>query len=173
MPRRTQIIVLGVLLVVLAGIVYHYWKAAPGTVSVSATAERFQPLPLENPALRIDMLERIRQLEYTGTRRNIFSVSLPAPPQPKVDPGIAAPVPPPGPPPLEVPVKFFGYAAGVPGGPRRGFFSYGEDVFIVAEGETLINRFRLLRVGNTTAEVEEIVSGRRATLALEETAPPS
>ncbi len=173
MSRRAQIVALGVLLAVLAVILYRTWRATPETVSVSAAAERFQPLPVENPSLRIDMLERIRNLEYSGTRRNIFTASVPPLPQPKVDPGTIAPAPPQGPPPLEVPVKFFGYVASAPGGARRGFFINGEDVFIVAEGETLLNQFRLLRVGNTTAEVEEIGSGRRATLVLEEMAPPS
>lgn len=174
MSRRTQAIVLGVLLVALGGIVYHYWRATPGATSVAATAERFEPLPVENPALRIDMLERIRKLEYSGTPRNIFVLTSPPPPSPpKVDTGPSAPPPPVGPPPLEVPLKFFGFVAGAQGAQRRGFFTNGEDVYIVAEGETLLNRFRLLRVGNLTAEVEEIGSGRRATLTLEEVTPPA
>jgi hypothetical protein len=140
---------------------------------VAATTERFEPLPVENPALRIDMLERIRKLEYSGTPRNIFVLTSPPPPPQKVDTGISAPPPPVGPPPLEVPLKFFGFVAAAQGAQRRGFFSNGEDVFIVAEGETLLNRFRLLRVGNLTAEVEEIGSGRRATLTLEEMMPPA
>ena len=171
MSRRTQIVLLVVLLGLLAVVVYFNWRKAPETVTVSSADEKFQPLPLENPSLRLDMLERIRRLEYKGTHRNIFTASAPPLPAPKVDPkktGLA------GPPPVEpitVPAKFFGYASDPQGGHRRAFFSNGEDVFIVAEGETLLNRFRLVRVGNTTAEVEEIASGRRATLALEETGP--
>ncbi|HJY85619.1 MAG TPA: hypothetical protein VKE24_02175, partial [Candidatus Acidoferrales bacterium] len=107
----------------------------------------------------------------TGQRRNIFTAMLPPPPAPKVD---TSKLPPPPPPPLEVPVRFFGYSADPRTGRRQAFFTNGEDVFIVTEGEVLLNRFRLLRIGNTTAEIEETASGRRATLALEEQgAPPA
>ncbi len=171
MSRRTQAIALAALLVVLAIVVYFNWRKAPESVVVSSADEKFQPLPLENPSLRLDMLERIRRLEYKGTHRNIFSATLPPPPAPKVDPKKTGPAGPPPVEPLAVPAKFFGYASDPQGGHRRAFFSNGEDVFIVAEGEMLLNRFRLVRIGNTTAEVEEIASGRRATLALEETGP--
>ena len=170
MSRRAQTIVLAALLAVLGIVLYFNLRKAPETVTVSSPDEKFQPLPLENPSLRLDMLERIRRLEYKGTHRNIFSASAPPLP-PKVDPKKTGP---PGPPPVEpitVPAKFFGYASDPQGGHRRAFFSNGEDVFVVAEGETLLNRFRLVRIGNTTAEVEEIASGRHATLVLEETSP--
>lgn len=173
MSRRNQIIVLGVLLVILAVILYHSWSGPSPLPAISAAEVKYQPLSVENPSLRLDLLEHIRKFEYSGRHRNIFSASLPPPPPPKVDPTKAAQATPPGPPPLDVPVKFFGYAADPQTGYRRAFFTNGEDVFIVAEGETLLNRFRLLRIGNTTAEVEEIASGRRATLALEEPGPPS
>ena len=170
MSRRAQTIVLAALLVVLGIVLYFNLRKAPETVTVSSADEKFQPLPLENPSLRLDMLERIRRLEYKGTHRNIFTASAP-PLAPKVDPKKTGPAGPPPVEPITVPAKFFGYASDPQGGHRRAFFSNGEDVFIVAEGETLLNRFRLVRVGNTTAEVEEIASGRRATLALEETGP--
>ncbi len=173
MPRRVQTGILVGLLAVLAVILYFNWRTPPEAPTVSAAGDKFQPLPLENPSLRLDMLERIRKFEYSGRHRNIFSASLPPPPAPKVDPSKVAPVTPTGPPPLEVPVKFFGYAADPNGGHRRAFFTNGEDVFIVGEGETLLSRFRLLRIGNNSAEVEEIASGRHATLVLEDMGPPA
>ena len=172
MPRRVQVGVFVGLLGVLIVILYYNWKKAPEAPTVSAAGDKFQPLPLENPSLRLDMLERIRRFEYTGRHRNIFSASQPPPEPAKADPRKAGPVVPPQPPPLEVPVKFFGYAADPKSGQRRAFFTNGEDVFIVAEGETLLTRFRLLRIGNNSAEVEEISSGRHATLVLEETGSP-
>ena len=75
------------------------------------------------------------------------------------------------PPPVVLPATFFGYVADARSGFRRAFFASGEDVFIIAEGETLMNQFRLLRITNNTAELEEISSGRRTTVALEETSP--
>ncbi len=173
MPRRIQIGALVALLVLLVVILFYDWKKAPEAPTVSAAGDKYQPLPLENPSLRLDMLERIRKFEYTGRHRNIFSASLPPPEPTKADPRKVGPVVPTGPPPLDVPVKFFGYVADLKTGQRRAFFTNGEDVFIVAEGETLLSRFRLLRIGNNSAEVEEMTSGRRATLVLEETGPPA
>jgi hypothetical protein len=46
----------------------------------------------------------------------------------------------------------------------------GEDVYIVAEGEVLLNRYRILKVGNASLEFEELSSGRRGTAPLEEQA---
>jgi hypothetical protein len=172
MSRRNQIIVLVVLLAILAIVLYRNWGGPTALPVASAGDVKYQPLAVENPSLRLDMLERIRKFEYTGRHRNIFSASLPPPPPPKVDPTKQAQSGPPAPAPLEVPVKFFGYAADPQTGYRRAFFTNGEDVFIVAEGETLLSRFRLLHIGNSTADLEEIASGRRATLVLEESGPP-
>lgn len=168
MSRRSQTVILVVLLLALGGVAYRNWRAAPNTVVFSSADEKYQPLPVENPSLRLDLLERIRTLEYTGTKRNIFSAVAPPPPAPKVEPGKGGPAQPQVPEALVLPVKFYGYVADTRGGNRRAFFTNGEDVFIVAEGETLLNRFRVLHIGNKTTEVEEVASGRRATLVLEE-----
>jgi len=172
MSRRTQIYLLVALVIVLAGLTVYRLKRSPDLVAVSSASESFQPLKVENPSLRLDLLEKIRKLEYSGTHRNIFTA---APPPPPVSTATGSkkgqPEPPPPPPPLDVPFKFFGYTSDPETGKRRAFFTNGEDVFIVSEGETLVNRFRLLRIGNNTAEVEEISSGRRATLMLEEPPP--
>jgi hypothetical protein len=170
MPRRIQFVVLGVLLAVLALVLRLSWKKTPEAPVVSSANEKFQPLPVEKLTPRNDLLEAIRKLDAKLGNRNIFTASVPPPPQ-KASPKMIGPVPPPPLPPVDVPAKFFGYASDPQGGHRRAFFIYGEDVLIVAEGETLMNRFRLLRIGNKTAEVEEIASGRRVTLVLEEGGP--
>jgi hypothetical protein len=38
-------------------------------------------------------------------------------------------------------------------------------------GETLLGRFRLVQIGNSSVEMEEIGTGRRATLTMEEPNP--
>lgn len=171
MSRRMQIYVLVGLLVVLAGILLGYWGSSPEVVSALSASEKFQPLSVDNPALRFDLLDRIRKVEYAGTHRNIFDFSLPPPPAPVQKPPETSPAPlqtlPLGEQPLQVPVKFYGYASDPQTGRRRAFFTNGEDVFIVAEGEQILRRFRLLRIGNVTADIEEISTGRRATLAME------
>ena len=50
------------------------------------------------------------------------------------------------------------------------FFTSGDDVFVVAEGDKFLNAFRLIHIGNESADVEEISTGRHATLLLVE--PP-
>ena len=159
------------LLALLALVVYLQVRspeAAPASVGAS---EQFEPIPVENPALRLDLLERLKKFEYEGTHRSIFSATLPPPPAPVVNPATikpAVPAPPPGPPPLVVPATFFGYVTDPQTGTRRAFFNEGEEVYVVAVGEVLLGRFRLLQIGNSTAELEETTTGRRTTLTMVE-----
>jgi len=178
MSRRNQIIVFVVLLVVLAAALYHsYGPTSDGPTHMVAMTDRFTPLDIDNPALRTDILKRFLELEYKGVHRSIFSATLPPPPAPPpsahpVNP--ASPVPA-GPPPLSVDAKYFGYVSDSGGSHRRAFFATAnnEDVYIAGEGDTLLGRFRVVRLTNTTAEVEEVSSGRHATLTLEEPGPNS
>ena len=75
-------------------------------------------------------------------------------------------------PPLTLPFKFYGLVTEPKSGKRRACFTNGDDVWIITEGETLLNRYRLLRIGNTAADFEEIATGKRATLPLEEQTAP-
>ncbi len=174
MTRRTQIIVLGVLLVAFTATAYNLYRSrdsAQADIPVPVSIDtQFSPLPVDNPALRLDILQRFLALEYMGGHRNIFTATLPPPPVPPPSKQTAlAPGPPPGPPPLTVDAKYFGYVSDLRGGHRRAFFatSNNEDVVIVSEGDTLLGRFRVIRLTNTTAEMEEVSSGRRTTLTLE------
>jgi hypothetical protein len=178
MTRRTQFIVLGVLLAVLAGTAFNFYRTrdssdtnSPQPVSQDA---RFTPLNVDNPALRLDILKRFLALEYKGVHRSIFSATLPPPPAPPPSQQpVAVPGPPPGPPQLTVDAKYFGYVSDYGGSHRRAFFATpnNEDVIIAGEGDTFMGRFRVVRLTNTTADVEEVSSGRRATLILEEPPP--
>lgn len=173
MSRRTQTVVLAVLLGILALVVYASLGQGPKLGSVLFANERFEPLGVADPTLRFDLLERVRKLEYTGPKRNIFVATRPPPPvndKPKVQQpvGPALPPAPPPEPPLVIPFKFYGYAVDPGTGRRRAFFTDGDNVFILREGESLQNRFRLLRIGNESAELEETASGRRATVPLEQ-----
>lgn len=180
MTRRTQFIVLVVLLGVLAAVAFNLYRTrysaeadAPKTVFSMDT--KFEPLAVDNPALRLDILKRFLALEYKGVHRSIFSATLPPPPEPPrpANPGNAAPATPSGPPPLTVDAKYFGYVSDYGGSHRRAFFatSTSDDVIIAGEGDTFMGRFRVIRLTNTTADVEEVATGRRATLTLEEPSP--
>jgi hypothetical protein len=175
MSRRNQIAVLVGLLAVLAVTIgVHFWPSDEAAKAAPATGT-FVPINVDNPALRMDVLEKFLSLEYKGTHRNIFIATLPPPPQPvqKTVPVNTASQVPTGPPPLTVDAKYFGFVSDSTGSHRRAFFatSNNEDVFIAGEGDTLMGRFRVVRITNTTADVEEVSSGRRATLTLEEPGP--
>jgi hypothetical protein len=180
MKPQTQHIVLGVLLVVLAVagfLVYRTFAPAVAALPAPNVDEKFTPLAVDNPALRLDILKRFLELQYKGVHRSIFSATLPPPPAPaasSVQPvNVPSPVVPAGPPPLTVDAKYFGFVSDFSGNHKRAFFatSNNEDVIIAGEGDTLLGRFRIIRLTSTTADVEEVASGRRATLTLEEPSP--
>jgi hypothetical protein len=168
MTQKFQLYLFGALLVMLAGVTLANWNQSPQLAGVFGGSEKFEPLSVENPSLRMDKLERIRKLEYNGSRRSIFTPYIPPPPAPPIPKPDPAKIEQPPEPPLTLPVRFFGYATDPNSGRKRAFFTNGEDVFILSEGEMLQNRFRLLRIGNATADFEEIQSGKRATLPLEQ-----
>ena len=180
MKQKKQLVVLAVLLMA-AGVIWFFYfdRGRPIVTADAGSASQNPPLlSVENPQLHTDRLKRARETEYKSTGRNIFSATPPPPPPPP--PQVVTPessgatlVPPPPPPPT-LPLKFFGYGTVPYGSARRAFFTDGEEVYVVAEGELLLNRFRILKVGNASLEFEEVSSGRRGTAILEEQgAPPS
>ena len=176
MSRRNQIIVLGLLFAVLGYRLYLTFRPSENSGTVSNADGQFVPVDVDNPALRMDILQRFLNLEYKGVHRNIFSATLPPPPHAaKTAAGERRPAAvPAGPPPLTVDAKYFGYVSDAHGSHRRAFFATGnnEDVFIAGEGDTLLGRFRVVKLTDTTADVEEVSSGRRATLTLEQEPGP-
>jgi hypothetical protein len=175
MKQKKQITILLVLLLI-AVVVWHFRRGMPAvTTSTVFSAQNYKLLSVENPQLHTDRLEAARKTEYKSTGRNIFSAVAPSPPSKTPDKAIqvskpVGPMPeaPPPPPKLPANLKFFGYGTVPNGTARRAFFTDGEDVYIVAEGEILLNRFRILKVGNASLEFEEISSGRHGTAVLEE-----
>jgi hypothetical protein len=178
MTKRNQFIVLGVLVAVLAATAYFTFRRSSASADAAPSAkidDKFAPLNVDNPALRMDILQRFLALQYKGVHRSIFSATLPPPPAPPTpaQPVNVVPATPAGPPPLMVDAKYFGFVSDFSGNHRRAFFATGnnEEIIIAGEGDTLLGRFRVIRLTNTTADVEEVASGRRATLTLEEPAP--
>ena len=73
--------------------------------------------------------------------------------------------------PLVLPAKFFGYGNVPLNAARRAFFEDGEEVHIVSEGDTLLGRFRILKINNASIDFEEVGSGRRGQKMLEDQGP--
>ena len=182
MKQTKQLVVLVVLLLIAGFIWFLYFDHNKPVVTADAipTPQNYHPIGVENPQLHSDAVEKARKTEYKSAGRNIFSRQIPPPqlpPHPKPDP--KQPDTPPTPvvvtPTVSpLPVKFFGYGTVPNSMLRRAFFTDGEEIYIVGEGELLLNRFRILRIGNANLEYEEISSGLRGTAILEEqAAPPS
>jgi hypothetical protein len=172
MSRRAEIYTLVGLLVVLAAAVYYFMsrQQAAGLPGVLAADTKFEPLDVEEPQLRLDLLKKLQKLEYSGSHRNIFVAAPPPPPKPAGSEARAirfvGPIPPPPPPPPQVPAEFFGYASQPRTGRHVAFFTSGDDVLVVAEGSVFLDRFRLVRIGNDSADVEEISSGRHVMMPM-------
>jgi hypothetical protein len=180
MKQKKRLAVLVVLLLVAGVVWFLYFDHNKPIVTADAgsVAPHYQLLSVDNPQLHTDKQKRARETEYKSAGRNIFSREVPPPPQPKhpvPDPKIPIPLPTRVVPTVApLPVKFFGFGTVPNGSGRRAFFTDGEEVYIVAEGEVLLNRFRILKIGNANLEYEEVSSGLRGTAIIEEQgAPPS
>lgn len=174
--RQKQVVLLAGLAVVFFYIIYRSNRSPEIAPVVSSADEKFRPIAVENPALKLELLERLKKLQYEGSHRNIFSSVAPppvsaAPPPGAIPPPALAPVAPAGPAPLVVPATFYGFVTDAQTGKRRAFFMEGENVYIIGVGETLLGRYRLVQIGNSSVELEEIGTGRRATLTMEEPNP--
>jgi hypothetical protein len=175
MKQKNQIIVLVALLVILVGVFWYVNHSTPsGKLTTSNLAHPYALLGVESPAPRFWEIERARKTDYSKTLRNIFSPNAPPPAvDPKKEDGFK-PHPPIGPPvppvpvPPALPLTFFGYGTVPNGTSRRAFLinSSKEDIYIVAEGDTLLGRFRVLRINNASLEFEEISTGLKNTSPL-------
>ena len=118
-----------------------------------------------DPTLRLDLLATSEKTQYEGNGRNIFvsqpdDVVIPKPVAPGTIGGnITTPdtyhLPSPQPPP-PIPLKFYGFAS-APGEPKRVFLKKGEDVFVAGEGEIVDRRYKVIRISNTSVEVQDMV----------------
>src|SRR5271167_39844 len=168
MSKRNQIYVLVGLLLIAAYAFYAERSEGPGMSGVLASDSTFHPLNVEEPHLRLDLLDKIKKLDYSGSHRNIFIFGPPPPPA-RSQAEIAresfraqGPHQPPPSPPVTVPAQLFGSAFMSQSGKRVAFFLDGDEVLVVEEGSVFLNRYRLDKIGNDSADVEETSSGRHA-----------
>jgi hypothetical protein len=177
MSRRTQIGVLIGLVILLVVVYISNRPQMTGLQGVMASDSSFQPLSVEEPELRLDLLAKLQKLDYpAGAHRDIFT-NVALPPQQTAEekrrqehqyPTVQHWPPPP---PVEVPAQFFGYASMRSSPHRLAFFLNGDEVLVVQEGSVFLSRFRLDKIGNDSADVEEVSSGRHASVPM--VAPPA
>jgi hypothetical protein len=176
MSERNKGILLAAL--VLVGALVWWYQHDSTSVASTATLDgemSYKPLAVENPALQRDKQRASQKTEYKGNGRDLFSEIAPPPPQdPKkieaasrrfVGPEVQ---PPPPPPTLPGNMKFFGYGTIPNGTAKRAFLSDGDNIYIVGEGDTLLGKFRVTKIGNANLDFEEIASGRHGSTQLTE-----
>ena len=78
MNPKTQRYVLGTLVVLLL-LVYFFNRSSSGIAPAAAPDAKFEPLKVEDPALRVYELDTVRKAEYKGADHNIFVYGPPRP----------------------------------------------------------------------------------------------
>lgn len=187
MKQQNQYILLAVLVLLAVGIwVWQSYTPKPGGKGPSISlAQNYQPLNFPNPRIREDKVERRRNAQYVSRGVNLFAREVPpsrdelekaeqlreqqardaaARAQQQLANQQAT---------VEIPpnMKFFGYGNVPNNTARRAFFEDGEEVYIVNEGDTLLGRFRIVKINNASVEFEEVGSGRRGMKMMEDSGP--
>jgi hypothetical protein len=178
MKQQKQIIVFAVLLVAAAGIWFYNSRQNPVAAGASMIASKYTPMNVDNLKLRTSERDASRSSEYKGAGRDPFNAAPPPPPPAPIpkpgDKNYVEPLPPP-PPKAELPpnMKYYGYGTVPNGTARRAYLTDGDDVYIVAEGDTLLGRFRITKIGNATIEFEDVASHIQGQKNLEDAGPVS
>lgn len=119
-----------------------------------------------DPTLRLDLLASSEKTQYEGNGRNIFmsqaeDVAIPKPIAPGHTDGSGGDQNtyhlPPNPTSPPIPLKFYGFASS-PGEPKRVFLKLNEDVFVAGEGEIVDRRYKVIRISNTSVEIQDVVN---------------
>lgn len=141
-----------------------------------------------DPTLRLDLLAKLQTIHLAGGERSLFDFSAapppkvpdvkivpkrpvlgPEPPPPPVSE--TKPVEPPKAPPPPIPLRFYGFIQPQTGGVKRAFFLNGEDIVVAAEGETIKSRYKVIRIGVSSAVLEDTQHKHQQTIQMEQ--PPS
>jgi hypothetical protein len=142
-----------------------------------------------DPALKLNLLAQLQNLPLEGGERSLFEFG-PAP-KPKTPTPTVAPVKPitplptpetsgvPATPPKPVispiPLRYYGYVSDsrniAPGAAKRAFFLDGEDIVVAGENDVIHNRFKIIRIGVSSAVVEDTTNKNEQTLPLVEELP--
>ena len=118
-----------------------------------------------DPTLRFDLLKSSEEVTYKGNGRNIFRSEAPAPEIPKPIEQAMKQAPPTPPPPPPIDLKFYGYA-GPKGGSRQIFLLKGEDIFLAREGQIVDRRYKILHIGPSSVEIQDVLTNNTQTIPL-------
>ena len=135
-------------------------RRVPARAGTRGAAPAAQSL---DPTLRLGLLASVESVQYKGSGRNIFRGQEEGPIPTPVAPALTTQTGPSAPPPINL--KFFGFAS-KGGEGKKVFLSQGEDIFIAAEGDIVNRRYRVVRIGVNSVEVEDVFDKRKQVLPL-------
>jgi len=179
-------LVAAMVLMVLAALSLYTLLSRPSATAVPAAAAanaqrqparggtRGAPAPDRNldPTLHLGLLRASEGVKYEGNGRNIFRAHadepLPKPivPPLKKDQQEAQKGPPQPPPPPPINLKFYGFA-NKPGDPsKKVFLSEGDNIFIASEGDVVNRRYKVVRIGQSSVEIQDLLNNNTQTIPL-------
>lgn len=128
-----------------------------------------------DPTLDETAMHRTESLVYSGTGRNIFSLTYTPPPPkippnvppPRPKPGPITPPPPPGPPPPPpINLKFFGTAKRA-NSPIQAFLLQGDDVYLASAGEIVAHKYKIVSINVNSIQVQDLQNNNTQMLPLQ------
>lgn len=148
-------------------------RTTPTTTSGTA-AQHLESASTLDPTLHPERMAFAENTRYTGTSRNIFSKDSlpPAPAVVQIEKPVASvrtgqmaiSNAPPPPPPIDL--KFYGFAT-EKDGRKLVFLMHGEDIFVAGQGDIVEGRYKVLQIGNTTVEVDDLSYNNTQSLSLQ------
>lgn len=142
-----------------------------------------------DPALHLNLLAKLQEIEAKAAGRNLFQYGPPPPPPqaekpqqmpvnvPKIDlnppPPPAQPAqtgpaqPPPPPPPTPLTFKYYGLKTSRVTGQKLAFLLEGEEIIVVGENELVKQRYRVVRILPGSVVMEDVQSKAQQTINIE------
>jgi hypothetical protein len=171
--QQKELIALAALAVFAAGIWYVYFRR-PARVGSGASGANYSPIDAQDFGKVLVDLTKAQGTEYKSAGRNIFvmgAMPVDVAKQAAIKPPfpIYGPQPLPPPPPPVLPAVFFGYGMLPAGGARQAFLKdeQGDAVYIVSEGDVVLNHFRILHIGNERIDFEDTTTSLKGSRNLE------
>ncbi len=174
MKDRYKLLILAALVVVFLAVNFRSFfggsaPSAPASATASSARTGRPETRIPDADLRLQSLEPSERPTDSAAGRNIFEYGhRPAPEGTVAKVKVEDPGPPPPPPPPPPPVRFYGFAEGSASGARRVFLTDGEAVFVARQGDVILRRYRLTRIGNDSIDIEEISGANRWTVKMEQ-----
>lgn len=143
-----------------------------------------------DPTLHMDLLAKVQDVKLEGGQRNLFQFgpiasALNGPetkialaprfdfPKPLEPPAPKTPDVKPPEPPLVIPYKYYGLSTKRIDGKKTAFILDGEEIILATEGSVIKKRYKIITIGATSVQMEEVDSKRKATLTFTEEANAS